>query len=233
FKQQLATSRDFCENPKDCKERLEAVITQLDLGQNYPSFKRFKPSLKWPFTSKEITQTVEDLRLWRASFLVAMQVDQLSWPVIHGFESSRAIFLSVYLRHTEILQCGLTTNWTSSQISQLLKGHPSTAMTTNQSKYVIQIQGRAYFAKSSVVSTTLMALTGKIHTNSGTQVYKSRLLVKLLARTATITSIMVRVFLTSRSELQVTLGFRDIPEESHQDVLLQNIPNAFIEHDIR
>ncbi|OHX00851.1 hypothetical protein CSPAE12_00429 [Colletotrichum incanum] len=69
--------------------------------------------------------------------------------------------------------------------------------------------------------------------NSGTQVDRNRLLVKLLARTAATTGVMVRMFLTSRPELPVTLGFRDVPEESHNDVLLQNILNAIIEHDIR
>jgi NACHT domain len=42
----------------------------------------------------------------------------------------------------------------------------------------------------------------------------------------------LRVFLTSREETAIRLGFRDMPEIIHQDLDLHDIPRAIVEHDI-
>jgi hypothetical protein len=42
----------------------------------------------------------------------------------------------------------------------------------------------------------------------------------------------MRIFLTSRPELPIRLGFRKLSADAHQDVVLQDIPQATIEHDI-
>ncbi|KAK6221742.1 NWD2 protein [Colletotrichum tabaci] len=64
---------------------------------------------------------------------------------------------------------------------------------------------------------------------------RTRQIVRLLAKTAVIKGVRVRIFLTSRPELPIQLGFRhDVSEHSHRDVeLLRDIPPAVIEHDIR
>ncbi|TDZ38453.1 Vegetative incompatibility protein HET-E-1 [Colletotrichum spinosum] len=63
---------------------------------------------------------------------------------------------------------------------------------------------------------------------------RSRIVVSLLADLATVTGVKVRVFLTSRPELPIRLGFRDdVPQDSHQDVALHDIPDAVIASDIR
>ncbi|GJC81074.1 hypothetical protein ColLi_03912 [Colletotrichum liriopes] len=64
---------------------------------------------------------------------------------------------------------------------------------------------------------------------------RNRQIVRLLAKTAVIKGVRVRVFLTSRPELPIQLGFRDdVPENSHREVaLLRDIPQAVIEQDIR
>ncbi|TQN71089.1 Vegetative incompatibility protein HET-E-1 [Colletotrichum shisoi] len=64
---------------------------------------------------------------------------------------------------------------------------------------------------------------------------RTRQIVRLLAKTAVIKGVRVRIFLTSRPELPIQLGFRhDVSEHSHRDVeLLRDIPPAVVEHDIR
>ncbi|KAF5510808.1 Vegetative incompatibility protein HET-E-1 [Colletotrichum siamense] len=62
----------------------------------------------------------------------------------------------------------------------------------------------------------------------------SRLIIKILSRLATVCNINARIFLTSRPEVPIRLGFlEDVPTGSHQDVALHDIPEPVIEHDIR
>jgi hypothetical protein len=42
----------------------------------------------------------------------------------------------------------------------------------------------------------------------------------------------LRVFLTSRPELPIRLGFAQMPTETHCDVILHHIPPSTIQHDI-
>ncbi|KAK1963157.1 hypothetical protein LY78DRAFT_717622, partial [Colletotrichum sublineola] len=71
------------------------------------------------------------------------------------------------------------------------------------------------------------------HGTRGTGEDRTRLIVKLLAKTAAITGARIRIFLTSRPELPITLGFGDVPEYAHQDVALHHIPESITEHDIK
>ncbi|KAK2728992.1 vegetative incompatibility protein het-e-1 [Colletotrichum kahawae] len=62
----------------------------------------------------------------------------------------------------------------------------------------------------------------------------SRQIVQILSRLATSCGVKARVFLTSRPEVPIRLGFlEDMPAGSHQDVALHEIPQPVIEHDIR
>ncbi|KAK1851219.1 vegetative incompatibility protein het-e-1 [Colletotrichum chrysophilum] len=62
----------------------------------------------------------------------------------------------------------------------------------------------------------------------------SRLIVNILSRLATVPGVKARVFLTSRPEVPIRLGFlEDVPTGSHQDMALHDIPQPVIEHDIR
>ncbi|KAE8132176.1 hypothetical protein BDV38DRAFT_288020 [Aspergillus pseudotamarii] len=58
-----------------------------------------------------------------------------------------------------------------------------------------------------------------------------RLILQLLFKLQDIQSVHLRVFLTSRPELPIRLGFKQ--EENHQDVVLHDLPAPVIEHDIR
>ncbi|KAK1989135.1 hypothetical protein LZ30DRAFT_612447 [Colletotrichum cereale] len=77
--------------------------------------------------------------------------------------------------------------------------------------------------------------SGNLDGHNSVQSDRTRQLVGLLAKTAAIEGIRVRVFLTSRPELPIQMGFKnDVPEHSHRDVaLLRDIPQTVIEHDIR
>jgi type II secretory pathway predicted ATPase ExeA len=59
-----------------------------------------------------------------------------------------------------------------------------------------------------------------------------QLILRLLANTKDITSLKLRIFLTSRPEIPIRLGFRDMDSIIHQDLVLQDVPRSDIEHDI-
>lgn len=59
-----------------------------------------------------------------------------------------------------------------------------------------------------------------------------RMILSLLSQTKSIDSINFRVFVTSRPELPIRLGFKDISEDTYQDLVLHEMPTPIIEHDI-
>lgn len=59
----------------------------------------------------------------------------------------------------------------------------------------------------------------------------SKLILNLISLTKTLTSSRLRIFLTSRPELSIRLGFR-ATKNIYQDCVLQEIPEPVIEHDI-
>jgi hypothetical protein len=59
-----------------------------------------------------------------------------------------------------------------------------------------------------------------------------RTILHLLLRTQHLQSVRLRIFLTSRPELPIRLEFKRISAAAHQDVVLQDIPQLTIEHDI-
>lgn len=59
-----------------------------------------------------------------------------------------------------------------------------------------------------------------------------RLILQFLSQLQTLSSIRVRVFLTSRPELPIHLGFSNIGADHYRDLILHEIPERAIEHDI-
>jgi hypothetical protein len=59
-----------------------------------------------------------------------------------------------------------------------------------------------------------------------------REILRLLATARDVRPICLRIFVTSRPELPIRLGFAEISEDTHQDLVLHEIPKADIEHDI-
>jgi hypothetical protein len=60
-----------------------------------------------------------------------------------------------------------------------------------------------------------------------------RWILTLLARVPETSSLCLHVFVTSRPELPIKLGFRDIEGHLHYDIILEEVQAATIEHDIR
>ncbi|KAH0531269.1 hypothetical protein TsFJ059_000124 [Trichoderma semiorbis] len=60
-----------------------------------------------------------------------------------------------------------------------------------------------------------------------------QVLLNLIPQLQACSSIHFRVFITSRPDLPVRLGFKDMKEDDHQDFILHEIPEADIERDIR
>jgi hypothetical protein len=59
-----------------------------------------------------------------------------------------------------------------------------------------------------------------------------RAILQLLARAKDVGAVCLRIFVTSRPELPVRLGFRKMAEGTYQDLVLHEVSNATIEHDI-
>ena len=59
-----------------------------------------------------------------------------------------------------------------------------------------------------------------------------KVILQLLARTKCPGPISLRIFVTSRPELPIRLGFNQMLHETHQDLILHDIPKETIEHDI-
>ena len=59
-----------------------------------------------------------------------------------------------------------------------------------------------------------------------------RNILNILAQTQKLTAVRVRIFLTSRPDLPIRLGFKKMAADAHQDVVLQDIPPTTIENDI-
>ncbi|KAH8757111.1 hypothetical protein BGZ57DRAFT_932887 [Hyaloscypha finlandica] len=59
-----------------------------------------------------------------------------------------------------------------------------------------------------------------------------RTILQLLAEARSLTTVILRVFLTSRPEVLIRHGIRAIPQAEHQDFVLHDIQLAIINHDI-
>ncbi|KAK6356001.1 hypothetical protein TWF718_000374 [Orbilia javanica] len=62
--------------------------------------------------------------------------------------------------------------------------------------------------------------------------YKVGQVLCLLEKLRKIQAIKIRIFLTSRPELPIRLGFRSMSPNAHQSIILQDLPRATIQHDI-
>jgi hypothetical protein len=58
-------------------------------------------------------------------------------------------------------------------------------------------------------------------------------ILQLLARTKDIRPVPLRIVVTSRPELHIRLGFKEMPNGTYQDLVLHEVPRSTIEHDIR
>ncbi|KAH9203299.1 vegetative incompatibility protein HET-E-1 [Leptodontidium sp. 2 PMI_412] len=59
-----------------------------------------------------------------------------------------------------------------------------------------------------------------------------RTILQLLAEARSLTTIRIRIFLTSRPEIPIRHGMYDIPQAEHRDFILQNIQPSIVDHDI-
>ncbi|KAI4086596.1 MAG: hypothetical protein LQ339_009019 [Xanthoria mediterranea] len=57
-------------------------------------------------------------------------------------------------------------------------------------------------------------------------------ILQLWSRLSKITTVNIRLFLTSRPELPIRLGFKDMSTDIHQDLLLRDIPQNTVQQDI-
>ncbi|KAH5436513.1 hypothetical protein HBI47_072820 [Parastagonospora nodorum] len=60
-----------------------------------------------------------------------------------------------------------------------------------------------------------------------------RAILQLLARTKDLRPVPLRIVVTSRPELYIRLGFKEMTNGTYQDLVLHEVPRSTIEHDIR
>jgi hypothetical protein len=60
-----------------------------------------------------------------------------------------------------------------------------------------------------------------------------RVILQLLARTKHIQPVPLQIVVTSRPELHIRLGFKEMANGTYQDLVLHEVPRSTIEHDIR
>ncbi|KAF1974770.1 vegetative incompatibility protein HET-E-1 [Bimuria novae-zelandiae CBS 107.79] len=60
-----------------------------------------------------------------------------------------------------------------------------------------------------------------------------RAILQLLARTKDMQPVPLRIVVTSRPELHIRLGFKEMPNGTYQDLVLHEVQKSTIEHDIR
>jgi hypothetical protein len=60
-----------------------------------------------------------------------------------------------------------------------------------------------------------------------------RVIIQLLAQTKDLQRVPLRVLVTSRPELHIRLGFKEMPNGTYQDLVLHKVARSTIEHDIR
>ena len=59
-----------------------------------------------------------------------------------------------------------------------------------------------------------------------------KLILQLFVEAKNVMAEKLKIFVTSRPETPIRLGFRDMPEIIHQDLVLHDVPRAVVEHDI-
>ncbi|OCK72831.1 hypothetical protein K432DRAFT_250612, partial [Lepidopterella palustris CBS 459.81] len=60
-----------------------------------------------------------------------------------------------------------------------------------------------------------------------------RVILQLLSRTRDLKSVLLRVFVTSRPELHIRLGFKQLADGTFEDLILHKVAKQTIQHDIR
>ena len=59
-----------------------------------------------------------------------------------------------------------------------------------------------------------------------------RLILQVLAKVEALDTVRFRIFITSRLEISIRLGFHKMPKIIHCDLMLHSIPQSIIEQDI-
>jgi hypothetical protein len=116
-------------------------------------------------------------------------------------------------------------------ICEAIVSHPKIAQQglSEQWKYLI-LQPLSILGRESLqLQTFVLVIDALDECNSERDI---RLILRLLAEAETLETVRLRVFVTSRPETSIRLGFREIPEINRHDLVLHSIPRPVIKHDI-
>jgi hypothetical protein len=124
------------------------------------------------------------------------------------------------------------------KISLVLKGHISKAIAEHdgiagqalrdQWKHLI-LQPLSMLKENSLQSPLVLVLDALDECGGDRDI---REILRLFTEAKTLQNIRLRIFLTSRPEIPIRLGFRDMPGILHQDLILDNVSRNIVDSDI-
>ncbi|EXL66211.1 hypothetical protein FOPG_17593 [Fusarium oxysporum f. sp. conglutinans race 2 54008] len=286
---ELKASQQLKSAIEDGRSRLEKLEQLLQPSTRRQRMSRFGlRALKWPFESKDVKETIEDLERCRGHISLALNIDQTvilqnvddrttlhQLPIAHGasFDSKAEEHNPTCLPNTREELLKEIDRWIDHPKSKTifwLNGMAGTGKSTiartvahSRSKRAYQlalsIPGVAFFIKKALDANP--AIVGKsvkeqfekliqepLSEAAATATTPSpvvmvidaldecdqeadiRLLINIFSQAKPLRP-HLRVFLTSRPELPMRLGFSEV-QGSYQDLVLHEIPAQIVEHDI-
>jgi hypothetical protein len=115
-------------------------------------------------------------------------------------------------------------------IGKIVAEHPDIAgrAPREQWKHLI-LQPLSKLDADSIQSPLLLVVDALDECESDSDI---RSILQLLTEARDLHNFQLRIFLTSRPEIAIRHGFRDIPKAEHQDFVLHNISRSIVDHDI-
>ncbi|KAF2729521.1 hypothetical protein EJ04DRAFT_537814 [Polyplosphaeria fusca] len=274
---QLSTTHNMVDSLKQCHEELQGLKDRLEPGRSRKAMRRVGiRALEWPFTSKEVEKTVQNIESYQKTLSLAFQTDQtalvlridrktdrLLLPIAEGasFNSHTEEHNSRCLPNTRTDLLNTIADWANNKGGKTIFWLCGMAGTGNFAE-AGQLGASFFFKKGegergnasrffSTAATDLKLifhpLSGVSRTNSTIPAWvivvdaldecereeDVRAILQLLTRAKDMQPVSLRVLVTSRPELHIRLGFKQMPNGTYQDLVLHKVTKNTIENDIR
>ncbi|OQD81053.1 hypothetical protein PENANT_c030G04575 [Penicillium antarcticum] len=243
-------------NVSDCLSDLGALENKINPGRGKSMMRRFGVrAFKWPLKRTEVDRIIQGLERYKSSFTLSLQIDQttlltsVAWsadlipqrlgvdelPIVAGAE-----FDSYMDQHedeclpgtrTELLHH--ITEWAMSPqgIQKAISDDPNLASKSLKEQFdKLLLRPLLDFEPSTRHSpTTVIVIDALDECESDNDI---RVIIQLLPQLRGPTTGHVRIFLTSRPDLPIRVGFSEIQNLDYQDLVLHDIPEAATARDI-
>ncbi|KAL4978203.1 hypothetical protein BDW66DRAFT_130506 [Aspergillus desertorum] len=203
----LPTSSRLVSNITDCLSDLRALETRLDPGKRKRLMSKVGwRALMWPLKRTEVEDVIQKLERYKSSFLLSLQVDQSSL-IVGMVQDLDLAKLEALHEDPDIMTKSLREQFEKLLLQPLL---------------TLDQLGR----QTQTVVIVIDALDECDHDHD------IRAIIRLLPSLKKVKAVSLRIFVTSRPELPIELGFSEMAEHEYQDLALHEIPEEVTEHDI-